>query len=150
MKVTSRHTYGIMAALDLALNYGAGPVQARSIAQRQGIPGRFLEQVLQSMKKAGLVASQRGAQGGYLLARAPEDLSVADIVEALDGPRQYVNGHQHPNGRRNSDSTPVALLGQVWERVREAEFGVLSEVTIGALVERHRTLERQHTLMYHI
>ena len=86
MRVSLRSTYGIMAAVDLALQAGSAPIQAKSIARRQGIPARFLEQVLHAMKKAGLVSSQRGAQGGYVLSKKPSDVSVAEILEALEGP----------------------------------------------------------------
>ena len=70
MKVSHRATYGILAAVDLAMNGKDVPIQARAIARRQSIPVRFLEQVLHAMKKAGLVDSTRGAQGGYLLLRS--------------------------------------------------------------------------------
>ena len=86
MRVSLKATYGIMAALDLALQNGSAPVQAKAIAKRQAIPLRFLEQVLHAMKKAGIVDSLRGAQGGYTLGKKPEDVSLAEIVEALDGP----------------------------------------------------------------
>ena len=86
MKVSLKATYGIMAALDLALQNGTAPVQAKAIAKRQAIPLRFLEQVLHAMKRAGLVESVRGAQGGYTLGKNPADVSLAEIVEALDGP----------------------------------------------------------------
>ena len=71
MKVSLRATYGIIAAVDLALHHADQPVCAKSIAKRQLIPSRFLEQVLHAMKKAGVVTSQRGAQGGYVLSRKP-------------------------------------------------------------------------------
>ncbi|MGH7254008.1 MAG: RrF2 family transcriptional regulator, partial [Nitrospiraceae bacterium] len=86
MKVSFKATYGIMAALDLAMHNGISPVQAKAIARRHAMPLRFLEQVLHAMKKAGLVESLRGARGGYLLGKLPAEISLAEIVEALDGP----------------------------------------------------------------
>src|SRR3982751_4762884 len=86
MRVSLKATYGIMASIDLALQNGRAPVQSKAIAGRQAIPVRFLEQVLHAMKQAGLVDSVRGAQGGYALAKTPSEISLADIVEALDGP----------------------------------------------------------------
>src|SRR3970282_656495 len=85
MKVSLRATYGIMAAVDLAMQLGTAPVQAKSIGRRTAIPARFLEQVLHGMKKAGLVSSLRGAQGGYVLLKKPSEVSVVEILEALDG-----------------------------------------------------------------
>ncbi len=150
MKLTLRATYGILAAVDLALHEGRTPVQAKVIARRQGIPSRFLEQVLTALKKAGLVDSQRGAQGGYVLSKSPSEVSLAQIVEALEGPlapapRDVVPRHA---GRSNGQGTSV--LANVWERLRQAEVGVLSAVTLAELAERQQQLQQEQALMYHI
>ena len=149
MKLTLKTTYGIMAAVDLALHNGTTPIQAKAIAKRHAMPGRFLEQVLNALKKAGLVDSQRGAQGGYLLTKRPADVSLAEIVEALDGPipsipKQWPVGYPDPQRRRES------VLVHVWERLRQAELNVLSAVTLKDLAERHQRLEQEEALMYHI
>ena len=108
MKVSRRTTYGIMAVIDLAMNGKDVPVQARAIAKRQAIPIKFLEQVLHSLKKAGLIDSLRGAQGGYLLLKEPSALSVADILEVLDGPVL------HPAVHRDSAAAGSAILKKVF------------------------------------
>lgn len=149
MKVSLRSTYGILAAVDLAMQAGSAPVQAKSIARRQRIPARFLEQVLHAMKKAGLVASVRGAQGGYVLSKKPSALSIAEILEALDGPILAVAGLNGQNPLRHSAKSD-ALLGKIWDRVYEAERHVLEAVTVEELAEQQRQLEEQRTLMYHI
>lgn len=145
MKLSVKSVYGILAALDLALQNGSAPVQAKVIARRQAIPARFLEQVLHSMKKAGLVDSLRGAHGGYVLRKLPAQISLAEIVEALDGPLT------HPSAGTNG-RLPVSesLLAQVWERVRLAELGVLSGITLKELSDRHQELQQQRSPMYHI
>lgn len=149
MRVSHRATYGIMAAVDLAMNGKNEPIQARTIAKRQSIPVRFLEQVLHAMKKAGLVDSIRGAQGGYLLLKNPSELSMADILEALDGPVLHGGSLDgHTQDRR--ESRQHLLLGQVWEQVEQAERAVLEAITIENLVERQRTLDQQQNPMYHI
>jgi Rrf2 family protein len=150
MKVSLRATYGIMAALDLALQNGTAPVQARAIAKRQAIPLRFLEQVLHAMKKAGLVDSLRGAQGGYTLSKQPADVSLASIVEALDGPLAAIAPRGPAPRRLRGQVKPDALLAGVWERVHQAELGVLGTVTLKDLAERQKQLEQERTLMYHI
>lgn len=150
MKVSLKATYGIMAALDLALQNGSAPVQAKAIAKRQAIPLRFLEQVLHTMKKAGLVDSLRGALGGYTLGRDPAEISLADIVEALDGPLSAGMPRGSTGRRLRGQLKPDALLADVWERVHQAELGVLGTVTLKDLVERQQQLDQQHTLMYHI
>lgn len=149
MKVSLRSTYGIMAAVDLAMQAASAPVQAKSIARRQGIPARFLEQVLHAMKKAGLVSSLRGAQGGYVLSKKPSELSVAEILEALDGPFLAVAGVNGQNPLRHSAQSD-ALLAKVWDRVYEAERHVLEAITVEELAGQQRQLEQQRTLMYHI
>ncbi|WP_455245414.1 RrF2 family transcriptional regulator [Petrachloros mirabilis] len=149
MKVSLRSTYGIMAAVDLAMHPGSLPIQAKSIAKRQGIPARFLEQVLHMMKKAGLVSSLRGAQGGYVLTKNPSELSVADILEALDGPFLSIstsNGHSSlPRPSKNE-----VLLAGIWDRVSAAERHVLEGITIEELAGQQRQLDQQRSLMYHI
>ena len=101
------------------------------------------------MKNAGLVSSLRGAQGGYVLTKNPSDLSVADVLEAMDGPllsRVGLNGHS-PLGRKTKSQL---LLDRVWDRVHEAERHVLEAITIEELAEQLRVIEQQRTLMYHI
>ena len=146
MKVSLRSTYGIMAAVDLAMQAASAPIQAKAIARRQGIPARFLEQVLHAMKKAGLVSSQRGAQGGYVLSKKPSEVSLADILEALEGP--FLRLEQTNGLHRISKSE--ALLAKVWDRVHEAERHVLEGITVEELAGQQRRLEQQRSLMYHI
>ncbi|TMQ31453.1 MAG: Rrf2 family transcriptional regulator [Nitrospirae bacterium] len=149
MKVSLRATYGIMAAVDLAMHLGTAPVQAKSIARRQVIPARFLEQVLHGMKKAGLVSSSRGAQGGYVLSKKPSEVSIVEILEALDGPLSLPNGGAgRAQGRRLSK--PELLLGKVWEQVYQAERHVLEAISVEELAGQQRVLEQERSLMYHI
>lgn len=149
MKVSLRSTYGIMAAVDLAMQQGSAPIQAKSIARRQGIPARFLEQVLHAMKKAGLVSSLRGAQGGYVLSKKPSELSVAEILEALDGPFLSITGLSGQNSSRRPSKSEL-LLAKVWDRVYAAERNVLDAITVEELASQQRQLEQQRSLMYHI
>lgn len=149
MKVSLKATYGIMAALDLALQNGSAPVRAKAIARRQAIPARFLEQVLHTMKRAGLLESLRGARGGYLLSKLPAEVSLAQIVEALDGSLTLTPRGIAPR-RIRERARPETLLGAVWDRVRQAELGVLNGVTLKDLADRYRQLEQERALMYHI
>lgn len=149
MKVSLRATYGILAAVDLARHPGSTPVQAKSIARRQAIPARFLEQVLYGMKKAGLVSSLRGAQGGYILSKKPAEVSVAEILEALDGPLAPLNGEAGRTQVRRL-SKPELLLGKMWEQVHQAERHVLEAISVEELARQQRVLEQERSLMYHI
>jgi Rrf2 family protein len=138
-----------MAAIDLAMNGKEIPVQARAIARRQSIPIRFLEQVLHSMKKAGLVESLRGAQGGYLLLKEPSALSVADILEVLEGP-VFHRAFQSDQPFDRPLPKQELLLGQVWKQVAQAEHEVLNRITIDELASRQRAIEERRNPMYHI
>ncbi len=86
MRLTAKSEYGVLAMIDLAVNYGEGPVSARGIAERRAIPARFLEQLFVALRRAELVVAVRGARGGFALARDPHDITVLDVVEALEGP----------------------------------------------------------------
>lgn len=150
MRVSQRVTYGIMAAVDLAMHaHQDVPVQARAIARHQGIPIRFLEQVLHSMKKAGLVESVRGAQGGYRLSRKPGDLSLADIMEALDGP-VFHQSFSDTSRSKSRATSPDLLLGHVWDEVQRAERNVLEKITVDLLAARQQAIEERRNPMYHI
>ena len=149
MKVSQRVTYGIMAAGDLAMNAKETPIQARAIARRQAIPVRFLEQVLNAMKKAGLVDSLRGSQGGYMLLKEPSALSVAEVLEALDGP-VFHRTFQNQTGHERRMTKQELLLGNIWQQVEQAEREVLGGITIEQLAGRQRAIEEQRNPMYHI
>ncbi|HKP60085.1 MAG TPA: Rrf2 family transcriptional regulator [Polyangiales bacterium] len=90
MKFSSKGLYGIQAIFDLAFHTAAGAAQIKDICERQAIPPRFLEQVFQDLRKAGIVTSKRGPRGGYQLASPPERIRLGDILRALEGPVQLL------------------------------------------------------------
>ncbi len=85
VKLSKKGRYAVRALFDIAFNNEGQPTQVKDIAERQSIPARFLEQIFQDLKRAGIVASKRGPQGGYSLARLPERISLGDVVRALEG-----------------------------------------------------------------
>lgn len=85
MKVSARAEYGLRALIDLARHYGEGPVQSHEIAARQGLPEPYLNQLMTSLRRAGLVASKRGPMGGHALARSPQEISLREAFEVLEG-----------------------------------------------------------------
>ncbi len=149
MKISKRVSYGILAAIDLAIHAKDAPVQAKTVSRRQSIPLRFLEQVLHTMKNAGLVESHRGAQGGYLLSRKPGDLSLAEIFESLEGPVFHRLG-VNPLPRHRQVGKPDLLLDEVCEQLQQAERKVLESITIEQLAARQRLADAQRSPMYHI
>jgi len=145
-------TYGIVALLELALNRESTPLQAKLIAQRQEIPARFIEQILQALKQAGIISSLRGAQGGYLLSQDPADISLADIVQAMNGPlaSPVASTNGSSNGHGNPRKIQETMLSDIWQNIQSAELAILSSVSLQTLVEQYRRLEHERGLMYHI
>jgi len=86
MKVSKKGEYALRAMIDLSLNYEQGTVQIRDIANREKIPEKFLEQILLTLKKAGLLQSRQGVGGGYSLIRPPKEISLAEVIRVIDGP----------------------------------------------------------------
>jgi Rrf2 family iron-sulfur cluster assembly transcriptional regulator len=123
MKVSTRGDYACRALLSLALHGGAGtPTSVRDIAERTGLPQPYLEQILLALKGAGLVRSKRGVGGGYILARTPEDTTLAEIVSAVDGPIAVGDfGEPHQNGACDHEGQCVllAIWADVGERMRQ-------------------------------
>jgi Rrf2 family protein len=144
MRISAKAEYACAAMLELASSYGdPQPVRIRSIADAQGISARFLVQILLQLKTAGLVASVRGASGGYQLARSPEAITLAGIINAIDDssvtPRVALSD-------ANRTPTVEVLLG-VWQEIRIQEQRMLECITLAELLRR--TLEH-NALTYHI
>ncbi len=112
---------------ELALRSGAGPVKGDVLAEAQHIPLKFMENILGEMRRFGLVASQRGAEGGYWLARSPDTITVADVIRSVDGPLADVRG-QRPEALEFTGA--AERLRDVWLAVRVSLRAVLERVTI--------------------
>ncbi|MDS1271688.1 Rrf2 family transcriptional regulator [Lipingzhangella sp. LS1_29] len=126
MRLSARVDYALRAAAELAAADG-GPVTAEQLARAQAIPGKFLENILTQLRRAGLVRSQRGPVGGYWLAKPPADTSLADVIRAVDGPLANVRGerpeHVDYGGAARS-------LQRVWIALRANERAILESVTL--------------------
>ena len=177
MKLSTRSTYGMRALVELALASGRGPLSAALIAKRQELSVAYLEQLLHRLKRQGLVTSIRGPRGGYVLARPPEQLTMADVVRALDG--EQGNGHGNGHARHASGGsrlTPTRGRGRaaaarpnglalsvrrqaqriaetVWRCVHERLDESLSAVTLRDLCEAVRLDAGEpldHRYVFHI
>ncbi len=129
MRVSAKADYAIRAAVELAAA-GEGPVKGDAIAHAQQIPQNFLENILADLRNAGLVASRRGAEGGYWLARPAAEVTLADVIRAVDGPLANVRGIR---SERVSYEGSAAPLRDVWIAVRASLRGVLERVTLADL-----------------
>ena len=129
MRVSAKTDYALRAVLEIA-RAGDGPVKAERIAAAQGIPVRFLENILGELRHAGLVESRRGADGGYLLAEPPDRVTLADVVRAVDGPLANISGRR-PDALEYPEGTEV--LRDVWVAVRSSLREVLEGTTLADL-----------------
>ncbi len=146
MRVTSKGEYGLRALFDLAQRQGAVPTPSADIAARQQIPEPYLNQLLIRLRKAGLVRSVRGPQGGHRLARPPTSITLAEAVLALEGGFSPIGGS---DGSDPSDAPIEAdILREVWRQVEAAVGQVLESITLDDLCQRKLAHER--TIMYHI
>ena len=130
MRVSVRADYAVRAVIELAASEGRGPVSAERIAQVQGIPLKFLQNILAELKQEGLVASQRGPSGGFILARDPGLITLGDIIRVTDGPLARV-GDYRPDQLNYSGHT--AALRDVWVAVRAYIRDVLDEVSVAEI-----------------
>jgi Rrf2 family protein len=131
MLVSAKAEYACLAMLELAARHGEPkPVRLIDIAEVHGIPQRFLVQILLQLKGAGLIASTRGAAGGYQLARSPDEISLWDVLEVVDSSE---SGSIPPRQRERS---PIAgALHGVWDQILENRQRILEETTLATLVE---------------
>lgn len=130
MRISAKADYAVRAAAELAVASDGLPVKGEALAQRQDVPLKFLENILSAMRTAGIVQTRRGADGGYLLARDAEDVTVADVIRAVDGPLAAVRG-EPPEGLVYPG--PAEQLVEVWVAVRASLRAVLEQVTIADL-----------------
>jgi Rrf2 family cysteine metabolism transcriptional repressor len=142
VKISTKGDYGLRALVELAQQFETRePVQVKDIARRQRIPEEYLGQLMVGLRRAGLVHSVRGAAGGYLLARPPAEITVAQVLDTLEGPIALVDGLSERNTRG-----PGGAIRELWWEATQAATRVLSACSIEDL--RVRELAQSHT--YHI
>ncbi len=134
MKLSTKGRYGLRAMIDIAQSTEKGPITTHSIAERQGISERYLEQLMVPLKRARLVKSVRGFQGGYMLAKNPEDITVGDIIRSLEGPIAPVEcvSEVNPGGCERSDYCATRGL---WTKVRDSIAEVLDSYSLADLAK---------------
>ncbi len=127
MRISAKADYALRACVELASAEGVGPVKGDRIAQAQEIPVKFLENILGDLRQAGLVRSQRGVEGGYWLARPAAEISLAEVIRAVDGPLANVRGVRPESLEYTGSAT---ALRDVWIAVRASLRAVLEAVTL--------------------
>ena len=147
MKLSTRSTYGVRAMLALALHQGEGQLMVKEIAEQQSLPPTYLEQLMSTLRKAGLVAATRGAKGGYVLARPAREITLAEVIETLEGPLELA---ECPNGVGCCGHPESCALNEIWQLASDTLRGVFSDITLANLAERQRTRETSKVLMFDI
>jgi Rrf2 family cysteine metabolism transcriptional repressor len=147
MRLTSRIDYGLRAMLDLALNYGSGPIQNSDISRRQNIPDQYLKQILPNLRRRGLVVSARGPQGGHRLAHPPSETTVAQVIQALEGGMEILE--LADEGRRMPEGAETGrILDEFWKELSRELEQILKTTTLDDLCRRKR--RRDQSFTYHI
>ena len=145
VELSCKSEYAILALLEMAINYQSGePMQIRQIATQQNIPDRYLEQLLATLRRGGIIKSQRGAKGGYLLAREPWKITLFEILECLEGLDVRTSDEQV-----NSRTVDSSVVEDIWQEASHAANSVLQKYTLQELCEK-RASRRQLDVMYYI
>jgi Rrf2 family protein len=135
--------------IDMAMSEEKTPIATRTIAEREGLSERYLEQLMVPLKRAGLVKSIRGSQGGYILARNPQDITAGDVIRVLEGPIAPVEcvSEVNPEACTRSD---ICVTRTLWSKVRDSIAQVLDSYTLADLARESRKMPARETFVYKI
>ncbi|MGH4137204.1 RrF2 family transcriptional regulator [Clostridium sp.] len=136
MKLSTKGRYGVKAMVDLAINYGDQPVSIKSISERQSISEYYLEQLFSSLRRAKLIKSVRGAQGGYILNRPPEKITIYDVINVLEGPIE-VSDCLEDGSCNNIDCCATRLL---WKKIKNSIDSVTTSITLKDIVDDYNEI----------
>ena len=136
MKLSTKGRYGLRAIVDLAMFAEEGPVPISAIADRQSLSESYLEQLMSKLKKAGLVRSIRGAQGGYILAKDSAEISIGDILRALEGDINPVDCVAlAEDGKLKCKNSSLCVSKYVWKRINDSIAETVDAITLKSLLE---------------
>jgi Rrf2 family protein len=147
MKLSTKGRYGVRLMLDLAAHYGEGPVLLREISQREDISEKYLWHLINPLKTAGLVNATRGAHGGYELAKAPNEITVKDIFEVVEGPICLVDCVDKPATCKRSD---FCIARDLWGDASRVLAETLAKATLASLVLRQKDKKQLQAVNYDI
>ena len=139
VRLSTKGRYGLKAMFDLSLNYGTEPVPLKDVAARQDLSENYLEQLIANLKKAGLVRSVRGAYGGYILARKPSEITVGDVLRAVEGPFGLVDCilEQDP---KECSKYQDCITRIVWEKIRDSIIKTTDSITLQDMCNEARKI----------
>ncbi|MGG7164382.1 RrF2 family transcriptional regulator [Clostridium ihumii] len=138
MKLSTKGRYGVKAMVDLAINYGGNPISIKNISERQNISEYYLEQLFSSLRKAKLIKSIRGATGGYVLGKAPEEITIYDVLEVLEGPIE-ISTCLDSDCCNNIDCCATRM---VWKKIKDSIDSVTTSITLKDIVEDYKSISK--------
>ncbi|MDP4177504.1 MAG: Rrf2 family transcriptional regulator [Bacillota bacterium] len=139
MKLSTKGRYGVKAMVDLAIHYCNEPESIKNISERQNVSEYYLEQLFSQLRKAKLINSIRGAQGGYVLSRPPEQINIREVMEVLEGPIE-ISDCIEGEVCDNADCCATRLL---WARIKESINSVMETTTLKDMVEDYKTMKKE-------
>jgi Rrf2 family cysteine metabolism transcriptional repressor len=148
MKISTKGRYGLRAMVDLAINASVEHVALNAVAERQNISMNYLEQVFAALRKAGLVKSVKGAQGGYILSRDPASIKVGDILRVLEGNLSVVD--ESEINYDDDKSIQYCLKLYVWDKIDESINSIIDSITLEDLVNEYKRINDIDAVMYYI
>lgn len=140
MKISTKGRYGLTIMMELAVRYGEGPISLKSIAEKHQLSEHYLEQLIAPLRNSGLVKSIRGAYGGYILAKKPEQISAGDVIRVLEGPISPVDFTEEDDPAKRD----------LWIRIRDSIASVLDTTTLLHLIQYEDQGQHKDNYMFYI
>jgi Rrf2 family cysteine metabolism transcriptional repressor len=135
VKISTKARYGTRAMIDIGEHFGKGPVSLRKLAERQCISMKYMEQIVPLLKASGLIRSTRGALGGYVLAKEPGEISLRDILQALEGSWSLVDCLDDD---KLCDRAKECVTYEIWHDIQTSIYRILDSTTLTDMINRHR------------
>ena len=140
MKLSTKGRYGVRAMVDLASNYGGAPVSIKTISKRENLSEYYLEQLFSPLRRANIIRSIRGAQGGYVLCKSPAEITVGDIMTILEGPIEIadcIDGVE-------CDSVDSCATKAVWEKIKKSIDDVMNSITLQDIIDDYEIMKKKN------
>lgn len=139
MKLSTKGRYGVRAMVDLASNYGSAPISIKTISKRENLSEYYLEQLFSPLRRANIIRSVRGAQGGYVLCKSPKEITVGDIMTILEGPIEIadcIDGVE-------CDSADCCATKAVWEKIKNSIDSVMDSITLQDIIDDYEAIKNK-------
>ena len=137
MKLSTKGRYGVKAMVELAIHYGGNPISIKTISTRQNISECYLEQLFAPLRKAKLITSSRGAQGGYVLSKEPKDVTVAQLIYILEGPIEIADCIEGST----CDNVDFCATRLLWEKIKNSIDDVMESITLQDIVNDYKDIK---------